>query len=137
MAESIHMLELPIEIEPLRPRPERWPPFMPDVGISAAVVEFRARIAAALRKLFKDFAGPPMEVGIDDPHAGYSVLCLALILNLDRPGRADWVKFRRCDWKLLLAGRRRNETPSSGNDCEHAMNSGVKTHNSDAGFAAV
>src|SRR5690349_3585431 len=87
MAESIHMLELPIEIEPLRPRPKRWSPFMPDVGVSAAVVEFCARIAAALRKLLKDFAGPPMEVGIDDPHAGHSVLCLALILNLDRRGR--------------------------------------------------
>ena len=76
MAESIHMLELPIEIEPLRPRPKRWSPFMPDVGVSAAVVEFCARIAAALRKLFKDFAGPPMEVGIDDPHAGHSVLAM-------------------------------------------------------------
>ena len=49
---------------------------MPDVGVSAAVVEFCARIAAALRKLFKDFAGPPMEVGIDDPHAGHSVLAM-------------------------------------------------------------
>ena len=69
MAETIHMFELPVEIEPFSPRVERWPALVSEIAVSAAVVAFRARIASAFAKLFEDFSRPPVEMGVNDTHS--------------------------------------------------------------------
>src|SRR5690349_15857531 len=68
MAETIHVLELPVEIKPLCPRIERRPPLMSQVSVSAAGVAFRMRIAAPLAELLQEIPRPPMKMGVDDPH---------------------------------------------------------------------
>src|SRR5207247_5104647 len=68
MAKPIHMFELPVEIEPFRPGVERGTSLMSHIVVSAAVVAFCARVTVALAKPLEDLSGPPVEMGIDDPH---------------------------------------------------------------------
>src|SRR5204863_2944629 len=68
MAKPIHMFELPVEIEPFRPGVERGTSLMSHIVVSAAVVAFCARVTVAPAKLLEDLSGPPVEMGIDDPH---------------------------------------------------------------------
>src|SRR5215475_6195813 len=71
MAKTIHMFELAIQVEPFRPGVERRAPFMPDVSVSAAIVAFCPRMGRAFAKILEDLSRPPMEMGIDYPHAGF------------------------------------------------------------------
>src|SRR6266566_7797560 len=68
MAKPIHMFELPVEIEPFRPGVERGTSLMSHIVVSAAVVAFCTRVTIAPAKLLEDLSGPPVEMGIDDPH---------------------------------------------------------------------
>src|SRR5262245_364461 len=69
MAKPIQMLQLPVEVEPLSPRIDGRSSFVSQVVVSAAAVPFRTRKAAAHAKLLEDLSRPPVEMGIDDPHA--------------------------------------------------------------------
>src|SRR3984885_2916225 len=97
MAEAIHVLELPVEIEPFRPGVDRWASIMSQITVSAAAVAFRARIAAALAELLEDVSRPPVEMGIDDPHGVYSLGRLGFAFRsapraFSTPGKTQGVK---------------------------------------------
>src|SRR5262249_49196173 len=67
--ETIHVLELPVEVEPFRPGVQRWASLMSHIVVPAAAVRFRMRIPAPFAKLLKDLPQPPVEMGVDDSHS--------------------------------------------------------------------
>src|SRR5215467_3202784 len=82
MPQTIHVLELPVEVEPLRPGVQRWAPLTSHIVVSAAAIRFGVRVAAPLAELLKDLFRPPVEMGVDDPHGfcrrSYHILYFSL-----------------------------------------------------------
>ncbi len=69
VAEPVHMFELLVEIEPLRPGIQRRPALMSDIIVAAAGIFLRtADKSLRLQKRLEHAARPPVEMRVDDFH---------------------------------------------------------------------
>src|SRR5207253_11475469 len=96
MAEPVHVRELPVEIEPLRPAAQDIIDIvLAQIGIAAPTVDLGARIGRALAEPLRHRTRPPVEMRINDPHVGIPAASTRSSFKSRRPPE------RGADWAIL------------------------------------